>query len=167
LIIQSERPIATIYPCYAQQIPSNNSRPRNYPENQISKYVGIWRFSSSEKIFTIMLKKARLLRKNGLLAHYLAGSYHYIENGILISGSINNKDTLLKASPNFDKNSLTLLFSDAIKHKLGGGFILLMDSDNKKLKWKLIDSYNVVIRPRRVLPGFSVPTDLILTKVRD
>jgi hypothetical protein len=171
-----------------QQIIPLNSDYDNLMENDnyikdingdLDKFVGTWKWVDPSNPNTY-LEIVFIKFINYKLAHYakfymdqIVGNYKYVENGVLIVDTLNNFDTTMH-SPNSPVmltvpikplfKEFIIIIRDVIKHKDGKAFFDIIDLNATPLKatWRLRDSEGIKTAP--VPEGFSIPTNVILTK---
>ena len=164
-----------------------NAQPAKFTKN-LDAYTGTWEYVSDTLTFRIYLKKGKsYYRKGGPLSHELIYGGHYIKrNGVVIT----NLEEFMKTATDEDSgptidasnckwdeedvnpNRLGLTFRDDLKDKRGDGQLLLIEGNPMKLHWQIQKMqkkyfmWEVGVDPEPVIqPGWTVPTDIILTKV--
>ena len=136
------------------------------PTKNLDAYIGTWMYQSNDTIFKIVLKKG------------YAEDQHMIING-LMDKKKGTQDFSIWASNNatsldyIDPNRVGVLFYDQRKKHFGGkgilgGKILLLSSD--KIRWHLDEKLGLALEEPdeyTELIGFSVPSDVIMTKEKE
>ena len=148
-------------------------------------YIGTWKYtnSSTKEELTIMLKESSVKLPQiygGHTIKCLAGVYIYKKNGQIILDTSNqftdNKPAnempiSASNSSNTDPSKLVLSVRDYGKMKngrpkTGSGLLISVSSTNpKKIRWQIGDSEGAYIAGTAPPVGFSIPTDVIFTKV--
>jgi len=150
----------------------------------IDAYVGIWEYKNNEEIFRIIMKKGIVYLSN-VLTDCLLGDYYYKKGNIVVNdyNSGNNiPDTytrktslnvIIYATNAFnceykdrvDENRLYMHFSDINlnKHTASGAIHLLSPNS---IRWILEEEEGEYVGEAPPL-GFSVPTDVIMTRVSE
>ena len=138
------------------------------PTKNLDAYIGTWMYQSNDTIFKIVLKKG------------YAEDQHMIINGIWhLDKKKGTQDFSIWASNNatsldyIDPNRVGVLFYDQRKKHFGGkgilgGKILLLSSD--KIRWHLDEKLGLALEEPdeyTELIGFSVPSDVIMTKEKE
>lgn len=182
----------TCFSCKAQEIVSMSIDYSDYLKNNnyikdinndLNKFVGTWKWinpSNPNTYFEINFVKVENWNPNNRKKYFIdkiIGNYKYVENGIQITNTLTNNVYDMN-SPNFP-NMLTNCFapyfkdllinmSDVVKGKtcVADFKIINLNSTILTANWKLTS--NDQIRIGENLPdiqsGFSIPTDIILTK---
>ena len=150
-------------------------------------YIGTWQYASNDTVFTIKLvegKKINSYIKNDT-RRYLYGGYALEVGGVLVEDYLNVNSVMdmsinrserhiyIVASMYFLPTSyFGMIFYDQRKKHLDGGGLpgcyIIMVAKNK-LKWELNEELGISFMIERFPDakpiGFSVPTNVILTKV--
>ena len=150
-------------------------------------YIGTWQYVSNDTVFTIKLvegKKINSYIKNDT-RRYLYGGYALEVGGVLVEDYLNVNSVMdmsinrserhiyIVASMYFLPTSyFGMIFYDQRKKHLDGGGLpgcyIIMVAKNK-LKWELNEELGISFMIERFPDakpiGFSVPTNVILTKV--
>ena len=150
-------------------------------------YIGIWRYVSNDTIFTVKFVEGREINsyiKNDT-RRYLYGGYALEVGGVLVEDYLNVNSVMdmsinrserhiyIVASMYFLPTSyFGMIFYDQRKKHLDGGGLpgcyIIMVAKNK-LKWELNEELGISFMIERFPDakpiGFSVPTNVILTKV--
>lgn len=184
---------AVCFSCKAQQtIPMSIDyidylKSNNYikdTNNDLDKFVGTWKWISptnSNTYFEINFFKVLYWNPNSIRNYYedkILGNYKYVENGITITNTLtwNTYNDLYSATfPAILGNDVKPLFKDLMinmrdiaKSKTCKADFNIIDLNATTLtaNWKLIstDQIRVGTNLQPVQPGFSIPTDIILTK---
>ena len=153
-------------------------------------YIGTWQYVSNDTVFTVKFvegRKVNSLYRNSR-QRYLFGGYALEVGGVLVEDYLNVNDVMdirinlseqhiyIDASVSFLPTSyFSMLFYDQRKKHLDGngisGCFITMVAKNK-LKWELNEELGISTWvegcedcPEIKPIGFSVPTNVILTKV--
>lgn len=166
---------------------SNYLKNNNYikdTNNDLDKFVGTWKWISptnSNTYFEIVYFKIAYWNANNINNFFMDeifGNYKYVENGITTTNTLtwNSYNDLYSSTfPAIMSNSFRPLFKDLLinmrdiaKNKTCKANFDIVDLNATKLtaNWKLIstDQIRVGTNLPTVQPGFSIPTDIILTK---
>jgi len=151
-------------------------------------YVGTWRYTNTttKEEFTIKLRKSVYTAYN-ISKDCVVGTYTYKKNGVVVLDNMseflidksvglpapiyasNAKGTISESNPNRLTASIQdygILWPGSTLPKSGQGVITIVSTGNpKKIHWALKDSEGIVIIDHTPPPGFSIPTDMILTKI--
>lgn len=180
------------YSCNAQQtIPmsldySNYLKNNNYIKDtngDLNKFVGTWKWThptNPNTYFEINFVKVENWNPNNKKKYFIdkiIGNYKFVENGILISNTLNNNTYDLNSVnfPNMLSNcfapyfkDLLINMTDVVKNKSCSADFKIIDINATTLtaNWKLISTDQIRVGENLpdVQPGFSIPTDIILTK---
>jgi hypothetical protein len=159
-----------------------------YFSKNLDAYVGTWEYRRGADVFRIVLKKDNAFDDydRTFLNERIYGGHVYIRDGIVVSDCIQivEESTTLdsktmsisanNASLNEEfvtPNELRLLFRDHLKNKFGLGTLTLIPGTPAQLHWRIIREPEgvYILAAGESLPVFdptwSVPTDVILTKV--
>ena len=164
----------------------NTDKPKYFSKN-LDAYVGTWEYRAGADVFRIVLKKDKEYDYDGTyLNEQIYGGHVYIRDGEVVSDCIQivqesttlDFDIMTISANNaslseeyVDPNELRLAFKDRIKNKRGMGTLTLIPGAPAQLHWKIIREPEgaVLLKPGEELrekdPTWSVPTDVILTKV--
>ena len=159
-----------------------------YYTANLDAYVGIWEYSDDTCTFRIYLKKGKsysydveTLTKRYSNEEIFGG--HYIKrNGVVIinleaatrkATAYNNTMTISasnsqEAAEMVNPNVLMLAFYDDLKDKSGTGELTLIQGNPAQLHWQITETdirYSMKGVPELVMPGWTVPEDVILTKI--
>ena len=148
-------------------------------------YVGTWRYTNTttKEEFTIKLRKSIHTAYNAK-KDCVVGAYTYKKNGVVILDNMNEflidkavglpgpiyasnaKANISDSNPNELYLSVRDygLVSDGVPKYGIGSIIIVSTSNPKKIRWILEDPEGVYIQGHW-LPGFSIPTDAIFTKI--
>jgi hypothetical protein len=160
--------------------------PEYFSKNLVA-YVGTWEYRAGADVFRIVLKKDKHYGFDGeYLNERIYGGHVYIRDGEVASDCIQiveesttlDFDIMTISANNVEvdeedvePNELRLAFKDRIKNKRGMGTLTLILGAPAQLHWKIMREPEgaVLLRPGEELrerdPTWSVPTDLILTKI--
>ena len=146
--------------------------------NDINKFVGIWRWSSGNDTVEITLQKQNYHNqfqtlcgwhkyvKNGIL---IESSYQYIGRDINVDFSSNDADfkTTLNGScyPSTPNNIFFTRFWDLSLHKNFNLFLNMLPGSTTQATWKLRQPRGVYVGPPGKNGLFTLPRDLIMTKL--
>jgi hypothetical protein len=167
--------------------PDRTDVPEYFSKN-LDAYVGTWEYREGTEVFRIILKKDRDYDDydGTYLNERIYGGHLYIHDGEVISDciqmvgestSLDYKTMSISANnaeideEDVDANELRLVFRDRLKNKTGLGTFTLIPGAPAQLHWKIIrKTEGVYILAAGeslpvVDPTWSVPTDVILTKV--
>jgi hypothetical protein len=185
--------ILTIFSCKAQTISLTNVDYNNVPDNayvkdidgKLAPYIGTWKWVDGNSEFTVVFVKKEMYDASGtgrFKQDKLLGGYKYIENGIEIVNTLNfttefdpNDISTFNNYANIITNiynsfdGLSMNLSDVIKSKYCKGTLELIDplvlNGNfvaNTAQWKIWQRETFSETPSA--QGFSIPTDIILTK---
>lgn len=135
-----------------------------YKFPELNKFEGKWIFENdSEKFIVIIKNKKTFLEGKGLefFRDYLQG-YYYRTNADINTQQKKKKITIYNGAISGNSNIVRVLFWDEIKEK-GGTLTFELLAPNKA-KWTLKNKEG--IRVGKFDPTFSVPTEVILTKIK-
>ena len=148
--------------------------------------MGTWEYRAGADVFRIVLKKDNhIAAHNGqFLNERIYGGHVYIRDGEVVSDCIQivqesttlDFDIMTISANNAELdeedveiNELRLAFNDHIKNKYGLGTLTLIPGAPAQLHWKIIREPEKVYISNDPMPEsdptWSVPTDVILTKV--
>ena len=145
------------------------------PTKNLDAYIGTWMYQSNDTIFKIVLKKGYAEDQ-----HIIVENYFSIRDTIWhLDKKKGTQDFSIWASNNatsldyIDPNRVGVLFYDQRKKHFGGkgilgGKILLLSSD--KIRWHLDEKLGLALEEPdeyTELIGFSVPSDVIMTKEKE
>jgi hypothetical protein len=156
----------------------------------LDAYVGTWEYTDGNCTFRIYLKKGKsYYSKGGPLMEEIVYGGHYIErNGVVITDlekatkwatDEDNRMTIVagngkKEESQVNPNVLTFVFKDKLKEKGGAGKLTLIPGNPAQLRWHIQKTrerpnlFLIVGEPMPVRePGWTVPEDVILTKISD
>jgi hypothetical protein len=162
-----------------------------YFSKNLDAYVGTWEYSKGADIFRIILKKDNEFDDydGTFLNERIYGGHLYIRDGQLISDCIPavlasttmDYETMSISANNaeldeedVEPNKLRLAFQDFLKNKDGLGTLTLIPATHfgqAQLHWKIIrkpEGAYILMEGESLPvsdPTWSVPTDLMLTKV--
>jgi hypothetical protein len=134
--------------------------------DNINRIVGTWIWQSGDTTFTIVLKKEKVTVNNPVGSNHfdvLQGWHEYAVKGKIIESSIASKKLTL--TNGFQNQELRLPvsgdFEDLTRNKFGEARFDLLPGEKDKIEWHLID------REWAEYPGFTVPTNIIMVRVKD
>jgi len=153
--------------------------------NNLDAYVGTWEYATTTDTFRIVLRRG-VVSIAYIYSESLLGGYRYVKNGVLIgdytqgvpdqfldkdfseddnSITINATNSCVHLEP-IPPNELRLFFKDiGLGKTTGRGLIKLLSPT--QIHWILKDREGL-FSPDNVPPlGFSVPEDVIMTKISD
>ena len=154
-------------------------------ENKFQPYIGTWYWSQGNSNFTIVFEKIEMAYSihSQTYSDYLVGKYKYVQDGVEIVNTLNvivDASNLLKNSryiidgSDYTEDTFQYLdFFDQAKNKSCNASIELTEYlddlqgniSATKAQWKLSDKERTIINGENQTPiGFSVPTDIELTK---
>lgn len=145
----------------------------------LDSYVGEWEYKRANDVFRIHLKKGKL-NTSLFTGECLIGDYFYQSDGVILDSYLpnkipneitdNNKGEIIIYANNGNSeiekskpNILYLLFQDKRYKKSSFSCWMHLLSENQ-IRWYLVNDEGPV--DEDFIDGFSVPTDVILTKVR-
>ena len=165
---------------------SRNLKNNNYikdTQGVLNPFVGTWEWSNGTTSFRVVLTKEEHWNGGNTDNYYtdkILGGYRYIENGNLIVDKLiyttnfttdtstwSAFSSILGGVSYPDTNILNISVSDVIKGKDCRATMILQPNTNGNLQaiWSLFDqetsNYYGAIKQQ----GFSIPTDVILTKL--
>jgi len=168
-----------------------NAQPTRFTKN-LNAYTGTWEFQSDTCTFRLYLKKGKSYSCKGCpLANEMVFGGHYIErNGVVLTDleaatkiatdqtRTENGMTIVAANQEPEEhlvnpNVLTFVFGDRLKDKKGSGELTLIPGSPMQLRWHIQNrSEKIFLRivgdPDPIIhQGWTVPTDVILTKIAD
>jgi hypothetical protein len=146
---------------------SYNSRPI------LNKFAGTWRWTQASDTFEIKMQMG-VFHYGGELncdVEQMFGWLRYVKNGVLQQSSYQYIGyPLTSGKVNFsigNSNHQTKQFGsykDMVKNKHGEVFVTMLNNNYTSLKWLLRESRGIKSKPNFQW-GFTVPTDLTLTRV--
>jgi len=160
---------------------------RRYGAN-LDFYVGTWKYTNiaTNEEFTIKLRKSIYTGFN-ISYDCVVGTYTYKKNGSVILDNMNEfmidrsvglpapiyasnaRETISEPNPNKLRTFVDdygILWPNSTLPKDGEGTITIVSTVNpKKIRWELKDGEGPRIVGHHPPMGFSIPTDIILTKV--
>ena len=162
---------------------------RQWYSTNLDFYVGTWRYTNTttKEEFTIKLRKSVYITMTNIKWDCVVGAYTYKKNGVVVLDNMNkymndrsignpvpiyatnSRETAAELNPNELEASIQdygILWPGSALPKSGRGVITIVSTGNpKKIHWELKDSEGIVIIDHTPPPGFSIPTDMILTKI--
>lgn len=146
--------------------------------NNLDAFAGTWEYKGTSEIFRIILKKGSENTRY-VVGETLIGDYFYQKEGVVLDFYVENKIPLIIADlttgivitatngavnpEKVNPNRLYMNFRDKRFNKETGSGELVFISTTK-IHWKIEEDEGPV--DENFIDGFSVPTDVILTKVR-
>ena len=145
----------------------------------LNAYEGVWEYSDSNQVFRVIIKKVPESTRF-VIGESLIGDYFYQRDGVILDNYVekkipseindaNNRQIIVYASNgvlnpnNINPNRLYMLFRDKRYNKVtGSGEIILLSPT--QIHWKLENDEGPV--DMDFIHEFSIPTDVILTKVK-
>ena len=149
----------------------------------LNPYVGTWKYTnaSTKEEFTVVLRETTYRYQNEPLEQCIVGIYIYKKNGQIIydnSSQFTSNVSAIKmpiyagtSVKSGTPSKLIFYVKDYGKMKNGSpktseGWLTLISSSNpKQLRWQPEEPEGVYVAEQAPIPGFSIPTDIILTKV--
>ena len=150
----------------------------------LTPYVGTWRYtnSSTKEELTIKIRETTYTNSHGRSGQRLVGIYIYLKNGQTIHDNSNQFMSNISAiqmpifasagiNSEINPTKLILYVTDYGKMKDGlpktsEGWLTLVSSTNpKKIRWQVEEPEGIYIAGTAPPIGFSIPTDVIFTKV--
>jgi len=153
--------------------------------NKFAPFVGTWKWTQGSSELTIIIEKLEMVYKphSNYYSDELVGKYRYVENGIEITNTLNytvSVNTMWNGAyvPFYDTGyysdtEIRFSFNDYEKDKRGNAKMKLINVLNNpdgsisanQVQWNLLEKERTIINGQPTIqPGFSVPTDVILTK---
>ena len=145
----------------------------------LESFVGTWQYISGNEVFRVVLVKGRLDIKDEY-GDYLLGGYYYSKNGVVLYDCTQNIPTVYTdASSDFytgpaisgtngsysieriTPNRARLWLNDYLYDKWGQVFFTLQSATSARFELK-----EVWGKDPDWPDGFSIPTDVVLTKVK-
>ena len=158
-----------------------------YETQNLDAYVGVWEYANATDTFRIVLRKGVKYMIHAD-SECLIGGYRYVKQGVLVGdytkgiipsqflrkdGAKEDETITVMASnarsnPEWiDPNLLDLYFKDRGFNKWGGHSQIQLLSPTQ-IRWILEESEGVYLTEEDIPPaGFSVPTDVVMTKISD
>lgn len=153
--------------------------------DNLDRYVGTWKYTSGDTIFTIKIAKGTFF--NSIFSEYkecILGGYSLKVNGVLVEDYIKPLPNLIALGDSHpdqnvyitgedgDMSGIGFMFYDQrIKHEAGFAYGELIPMADNKMRWKLNEysawwiSFEGSSEPVEYKEqGFSVPNNIILTK---
>jgi len=151
-------------------------------------YVGTWRYTNTttKEEFTIKLRKS-VYTAYDIRRDCVVGAYTYKKNGVVVLDNMNKymndrsvgnpvpiyasnaRETAAESNPNMLRANIEdygILWPGSTSFKSGEGVITIVSTGNpKKIHWALKDSEGPRIVGHHPPLGFTIPTDMILTKI--
>ena len=162
-------------------------------DGKLNPYIGTWQYTDSNIEFTVVLVKKERYDRGGFNSterDIILGGYKLVENGNVIVDLLNFTTDYVFSDPSTTTNyariiggvkkeggfdSMSFNTTDVIYSKgAHGRFELINPLINSQgnfvansAHWKLIPRENIIINGNRPIPsdGFSIPSDVILTKI--
>ena len=151
-------------------------------------YVGTWRYTNAtaNEEFTIKLRKTAYTSPFMIKRDCIVGVYTYKKNGAVVLDNINEfmidrsefpgpiyatnaRETAAAVNPNKLETTVEdygILTPASGQPKYGRGSITIISMGTpKKIQWELKDTEGTYIVGYDPGTGFSIPTDIILTKI--
>jgi len=162
----------------------NAQEARHYLTKNIEAYVGTWEYKSDDELFRIVFVKGDYHFGINYVVDCVIGGYFYQKNGVVVSDFLNdipavrNNETHRKVKivgsnlnlklELINPNRIWIHFRDVVKDKLteNGSFSLLSPTT---ARWKIEEeSEDDFVGKKRSSQenAFSVPTDVVMTKVQ-
>ena len=154
----------------------------------LDAYVGVWEYANATDTFRIVLRKGVQEAMPNSTNECLIGGYRYVKQGVLVGDytkgiipsqfldkdwskedeTITVKASNARSNPEWiDPNLLDLYFKDRGFNKWGGHSQIQLLSPTQ-IRWILEESEGVYLTEEDVPPaGFSVPVDIVMTKISD
>ena len=161
---------------------------RQWYTANIDFYVGTWRYTntSTNEEFTIKLRKTVYTSSSLVRRDCIVGAYTYKKNGAVVLDNMNEfmidrtefpgpiyatnvRETAAAVNPNKLETTVQdygILTPASGRPKSGRGTITIISTGNpKKIHWELKDTEGARIVGHSAPMGFSIPTDIVLTKI--
>jgi hypothetical protein len=140
--------------------------------NQDNPMLGTWEWHSGLETFRLVLQReAHFKTPDGKVYNVILGTHKYIKNNIITENSIEmsgvdgNPAFTLFGSPT-SSNKLVMSFHDQTKNKQGKVLLELVSGKSDKMHWRLFPPSETVSINKPIPTGYTVPTTLVLTRVR-
>jgi len=139
-------------------------------DSGIDKFIGIWEWKSKNETFRVVLEKEEkfYFQKLDIYMDLLVVRHLYQKNGQTIEDNLSVP--FLKASNggSLDDQSVNINFKDISKSKNGRAKLKLLEGRTDEAIWTLTPKETIIVDRKSPAPGpgFSVPTDVILKKIK-
>ena len=145
--------------------------PRYQGKDNLADYIGTWVGHTSTGEFKIVLAERKNHRFwDGTVANLITGRHSYVTNSGVKNESLSKPadEYVLSGMP--DRNNPEYVFAtfrDEVNHKSTQIRLSFVGNDKTRLSWVMLrENETMNTDPTiKVLPGVSVPTSLLLTKV--
>ena len=165
--------LAAFFVTLLQLLGPLNNRPVRQPEPaSLPDYVGTWVGHTPTGEFKLVLQELKSHpMPDGNKYDFIVGRHSYTTTESSVrseSLSMPSGDYALSALPYYeDRQKLFATFSDNVNHKSFQVLLSFVNGDKTKLSWEILRQnetwvFDAALRP---LPGASVPTSVVLTKV--
>lgn len=132
-------------------------------------FLGTWEWKSGKEAFRIVLKQDPNFKgPDGKTYNVVLGKHIFTKDGKTVEESVTkaDKDFVLFGVPS-PSNTMQMSYQELTLQKRGTATLTLLQNGNQ-LQWKLSNPAEVISVNRKepYSFNFTVPTDLILTKVK-
>ncbi|MCO5946715.1 DUF6705 family protein [Mucilaginibacter flavidus] len=141
-------------------------------QSELHKFEGKWTYADDSTRLTIELRNDKVHVKRGTDDFYIdliQGDYALVKSGKIIHSSSGKDTTITSGSfDSDDKNRRTIhfIFADEGRQSKRCNVIFeLLAGGPNKAHWVLTNTEHIVVGNEHYDPTFSVPTNMILTKV--
>jgi len=161
---------------------------RQWYSANLDFYVGTWRYTNTttNEEFTIKLRKTIYISHSLIRRDCIVGAYILKKNGAVVLDNMNEfmtdrsefpgpiyasnaRETAAAVNPNKLETTVQdygILYPSSEWPKSGIGTITIVSTSNpKKIQWVLKDPPGARIVGHSAPMGFSIPTDIVLTKI--
>ncbi|WP_368407658.1 DUF6705 family protein [Chryseobacterium edaphi] len=146
------------------------------PNPLMDKFVGHWKWTSSNNSFEMILKKEKtynIIEDDHSCVDYIIGFHQYIKNGVIIENSLQHQNT------NFSQKLKSIFGAGVIPGDiLWAGIDNLSTGSHVKMEVEYIDATHIKIKSIKNYPGtklylpgetipsseITLPQNIILTK---
>lgn len=135
------------------------------------EFLGTWRWRAGDDTFQLTIsQQGDVTIPPGVKLVLYAGRYRYSKGGRLIeeSFSMAGKDLMLIGAPPFaagNDSTLEMQYRDTTHHRQGRAVLKTDSSNPNKIRWLLQNAYETVAFNKVILPGFTLPTHMVLERV--
>ena len=141
-------------------------------QSPFQQMLGTWEWRSRTDTFRLILQREPAFKMpDGTTYSVMLGRHRYVragpvvEQSFTLAGQDGNPGFTLFGFPT-DYNSFYMSFWDMTKEKLGRSTLKIMPGNPDELQWHLTMPTETVGVNRVIPEGFSVPTDLVLKRVK-
>lgn len=141
------------------------------PPAPFQQLLGTWKWHAGTDTFRLVLQREPTYKMpDGTVFSVILGRHSYAQNGVVVEQSLDiagqngNPGFTLFGIPR-DYHSFYMSFHDLTKNKQGRVTLKLVPGNSNALHWHLTVPTETVGINSVIPEGFSVPTDLVLTRV--